>query len=92
VRARRRQHGLGEVIGHHAPRDVREGERGVAATGRDVEHAVGAPGGAPGQQAIEVLARRVERALHVRRRAGAELRLDASRLGVGHFFGARSAR
>ena len=92
VRPRRGQHRLGEIAGDHPVRDGREGERRVAAARRNVEHAVGTPGGAPGQEPIEVLAGRVEGARHVRRRARAELRLDAPRVGVGHFFGVRSAR
>ena len=64
----------------------------MAAAGRDVEHVSGVPGGAPGQQPIEILAGRVEGARHVGRRARAELLLDAPGLRVGHFLGVRSAR
>ncbi len=90
--ARGLEHRLGEVVGDHPPRDAGERQRRVAPAGRDVEHAIGAPGGAPGQQPVEVFAGRVQGTRDVRRRAPAELLLDAARLRVAHFVFARSAR
>ena len=86
------EHRLGEIAGNHLPRDTGERERCVAPAGRDVEHAIAAPGRAPGQQSIEVFAGRVQGTRDIRRRAPAELLLDAAGLRVAHRFFARSAR
>src|SRR5712691_5030001 len=89
-RARRPEHGLGEIERGDARAETRERERGVAGTGRDIEHAPRAEGAPPREQALEIFTAGMPGARDVRGGDGAELRLDLAGVRVAHFFFARS--
>ncbi len=78
-----------DVDRHHAGREAREGQGGVAAAGGDVEDPRGPALSSPGDELLQVGARGVARALDVGGRARPELGLHPRLLALAHVAAAR---